>query len=182
MLGLQCFSGSHEAVSSGLMRLAPDGPPTVGKNIRRERLRAGFKAQKAFAAAVGKPQSRVSDWETDRYGMPDLDTLVLISKTVKCSIDDLLVGVDPAYDAVAGRDLIWHGGQASSGAAEASAHATPPDPARLLELERIEARHRETVQALEGVIEQLVKLTGLEDGATTAATAGSRRHHRTRHR
>lgn len=47
------------------------------------------------------PQSRVSDWENDRYGLPDTSTLLKIAKTLGCSIDDLLSGVDPRYDTAA---------------------------------------------------------------------------------
>lgn len=72
--------------------------PTVGENIRRLREAAGFRTQGAFAAALGVPQPRLSDWENDRYaGGPETTNLLKIAKTLAVSIDDLLVGVDPEY-------------------------------------------------------------------------------------
>lgn len=71
---------------------------TIGENIRRLRIAAGFAEQKPFAQALSVPQGRVSDWEHDRYGLPDTATLMKIAKTLGVSIDVLLSGIDPHYD------------------------------------------------------------------------------------
>lgn len=71
---------------------------TIGENIRRLRIAAGFAEQKPFAEALSVPQSRVSDWEHDRYGLPDTATLIKMAKTLGVSIDALLSGIDPHYD------------------------------------------------------------------------------------
>jgi hypothetical protein len=42
----------------------------------------------------------LSDWENDRYGIPDSPNLMKIAKTLKISVDDLISGVDDVYDAV----------------------------------------------------------------------------------
>lgn len=76
--------------------------PTIGENIRRLRLRAGFRTSKALAQAIGVPPPRMSDWENDRYALPDTDSLIKIAKGLRCSVDELLRGVDPGYDAAAG--------------------------------------------------------------------------------
>jgi transcriptional regulator with XRE-family HTH domain len=79
---------------------------TIGENIARIRLRRGLKTQKALAEALGVPLPRVNDLERNRYALPDTDTLVRVAKALRCSIDDLLRGVDPEYDKAAGtRDL-----------------------------------------------------------------------------
>ena len=49
---------------------------------------------------LGVPQPQVSDWENDRYSVLETLTLVKIAKGLRCSVDQLLVGVDPDYDRV----------------------------------------------------------------------------------
>ncbi len=73
---------------------------SLGQNIKRLRWEAGFQTQKALADLLGVPQPRVSDWENDRYAVLETKTLVRIAKGLRCSIDHLLVGVDPDYDRI----------------------------------------------------------------------------------
>jgi len=73
---------------------------SLGQNIKRLRWEAGFQTQKALADLLGVPQPRVSDWENDRYAVLETTTLVRIAKGLRCSIDQLLVGVDPDYDRI----------------------------------------------------------------------------------
>lgn len=72
--------------------------PTIGENIRRLRHAAGFKRQGDFAERVGVPQSRVSDWENDRYETIDTRSLVKLAKILSVPVDELLRGVDADYD------------------------------------------------------------------------------------
>lgn len=71
---------------------------SLGRNIRRLRLEAGFRTQKEFASHLGVPQPQASDWENDRYGVLETMTILRIAKFLGCSLDQLLAGVDPAYD------------------------------------------------------------------------------------
>ena len=71
---------------------------SLGWNIKRLRWDAGFQTQKAFANHLGVPQSQVSDWENGRYAVLDVVTLVKIAKALRCSVDQLLAGLDPDYD------------------------------------------------------------------------------------
>ena len=73
---------------------------SLGQNIKRLRWQAGLQTQKAFADLLGVPQPRVSDWENDRYAVLETTTLVRIAKGLRCSIDQLLVGLDPDYDRI----------------------------------------------------------------------------------
>lgn len=73
---------------------------SLGQNIRRLRRESGLHTQKALADLLGVPQPQVSDWENDRYAVLETLTLVKIAKGLRCSVDELLVGVDPAYDQV----------------------------------------------------------------------------------
>ena len=73
---------------------------SLGQNIRRLRWEAGIQTQKALAELLGVPQPQVSDWENDRYSVLETLTLVKIAKGLRCSVDQLLVGVDPDYDRV----------------------------------------------------------------------------------
>ena len=73
---------------------------SVGQNIRRLRWKSGLRTQRALADLLGVPQPQVSDWENDRYSVLETMTLVRIAKGLRCSVDQLLVGVDPDYDRV----------------------------------------------------------------------------------
>lgn len=88
--------------SAGAYAVAVSTLPTatVGGNIRRRREAAGFNTQGALARAMSVPQPQVSDWENDRYKLLDTETLMRIGKTIRASVDELLEGVDPDYDAV----------------------------------------------------------------------------------
>lgn len=70
---------------------------TIGERIKELRERAGYKRQGDFAAALGKPQSQVSDWENGRYRI-EIETLTKIAATVNVALPDLLRGVD-GYEA-----------------------------------------------------------------------------------
>ena len=72
---------------------------SVGKNIKRLRTVMGLR-QKAFAELLGVPQSRVSDWENDRFAVPEVSSLIKLAKALHCSVDELLAGVDPDYDRI----------------------------------------------------------------------------------
>ena len=70
---------------------------SLGQNIKRLRQEA-FQTQAAFAKHLNVPQTQVSDWENDRYAVLETLTLVKIAKALRCSVDQLLAGVDPEYD------------------------------------------------------------------------------------
>ena len=117
-----------------------DVPASVGSNIRRLREAAGYQTQGAFAKALRVPQSRLSDWENDRYGIPEPANLLKIATVLRISIDALLDGVDHAYDEA-------RGGPARLTAA--AAEPLRPDERHLLELWReITPRARDTVLSL----------------------------------
>ena len=73
---------------------------SLGRNIKRLRLKVGLQTQKALAEKLGIPQPQVSDWENDRYSVLEVSTLVKLAKAFRCSVDQLLMGADPDYDRV----------------------------------------------------------------------------------
>ena len=75
---------------------------SVGRNIKRLRLEAGIWTLRAFAKRLGVLDPQLSEWENDRHAMLSVSTLVRIAKVLRCSVDDLLVGVDPEYDRARG--------------------------------------------------------------------------------
>ena len=75
---------------------------SVGRNIKRLRLEAGIWTLRAFAERLGVLDAQLSDWENDRYVLPRVPTLVRIAKVLRCSVEHLLVGVDPEYDRARG--------------------------------------------------------------------------------
>ena len=73
---------------------------SLGQNIKRLRIAAGISTQRALAERLHVPQPQVSDWENDRYGTLETPTLMKLAKVLRCTIDQLLNGVDPDYDQV----------------------------------------------------------------------------------
>src|SRR5436853_124207 len=120
----------------------PDGvTASVGSNIRRLREEAGYRTQGAFAKALRVPQSRLSDWENDRYGIPETANLLKIATALRVSVDALLEGVDRAYDEARGAP--------ARAAASASADPLLPAERHLLELWReLTPRARDTMLSL----------------------------------
>jgi transcriptional regulator with XRE-family HTH domain len=131
---------------------------SVGSNIRRLREAAGYETQGAFAKALRVPQSRLSDWENDRYGIPDTPNLLKIATTLRVSIDALLDGVDRAYDHARG--------DRPGALASLREDPLPPAERQLLELWReITPRARETLLSL------LLDLQPKKNRATQKRTA-----------
>ena len=67
---------------------------SLGQNIKRLRTAAGISTQRALADRLHVPQPQVSDWENDRYGTLETPTLMKLAKVLRCTIDQLLDGVD----------------------------------------------------------------------------------------
>lgn len=80
-------------------------------NIRRARKHAGLTQEQLAARAVVQ-QSDVSKWETDT-AIPELLSLVKVATVLRISINSLLVGLEPTYDAFV-RDLPSHSGTLDS--------------------------------------------------------------------
>lgn len=73
--------------------------PTLGENIRRLRLAAGFKTQRQLANAMGIESSQlVSDWERNRRQGLDMTSLFAFAKACRVTIDDVVAGLDESYD------------------------------------------------------------------------------------
>ena len=73
---------------------------SLGQNIKRLRMAAGISTQRGLADRLHVPQPQVSDWENDRYGTLETQTLMKLAKVLRCTIDQLLDGLDPDYDRV----------------------------------------------------------------------------------
>lgn len=133
---------------------------SVGSNIRRLRETAGYQTQGAFARALRVPQSRLSDWENDRYGIPDTANLLKIATTLHVSIDALLEGVDRGYDNARGGPLPL------TAAASVVEDPVSPSERHLLELWReLTPRARDTMLSL------LMDLQPRKNRATQKRTA-----------
>jgi len=71
---------------------------TIGGNLKRLRARAKLQ-QGEVAEKVGVPQSQFSRWETD-FATPDMASLLRVAPALHTTIDEIVAGVDEAYDAV----------------------------------------------------------------------------------
>lgn len=149
---------------------------TFGDNVRRLRIAAGLKGNQ-LARRVNVTPPVVSGWEKNRTGLPETPTLLKLAKAMRCTVDDLLDGVDEEYAALLG-DLGRHGQDQSSapypGGADGSASA------RILELEHIVEAQAAVLREMQDVAGSLVELAvrGVEAREVGAAAPARRGHRR----
>lgn len=86
---------------------------TFGDNVRRLRQRARLNSAQ-LAETVGVTRPVVSKWEKNRTGLPETPTLFRIAKALRCTVEELLEGIDEEYDRIR-RDLGRHDGDQESG-------------------------------------------------------------------
>lgn len=79
------------------MRYVLASVATFGRNLQRLRDLAGFKTSKSLADALGVTPPVVSKLENDQQGLPEGPTLLRLAKVLRCSVDELLDGVDAEY-------------------------------------------------------------------------------------
>lgn len=70
---------------------------TIGENVRAIRQRRGL-TQQALADRLGMRQPQLNGIEHGRYGLVQTATLLRLATALACSVDDLLAGVNAAYD------------------------------------------------------------------------------------
>jgi len=167
-------------------------PVGFGKNVKRIRLNLDMK-QKALAARLGVNQATVSGWESDKRGVPEGPTLLRFAKALGCSIDELLLGVDPEYDeiVIGRRDPLRHDDAGSSAAARNQAqrkgseqHGVDGATATRVQQHHLKARTT-FIRDLQDVADELFKLVTVEEeriaregGDVATHAARRRRHHR----
>lgn len=122
---------------------------TVGENIVRLRKLRGWR-QKDLAEKLKMHQGDLSNLEKDKRGLPEAPTLLRLAKAIKCSVDELLQGVDPEYDRIVAHRL--PSGSAIPGG-PAHGDSSPGDLERRLEAHAVFFKQ---VQSIAG---QLVRAT-----------------------
>lgn len=80
---------------------------TLGANIERLRVQNGHTNAAKFARQIGVSPGTLGDWEKGRYENIRLDSLLRLVKHLPCTLDELIIGVDPDYEA-------WLGTQADA--------------------------------------------------------------------
>lgn len=142
---------------------------TVGQNIKALREAAGYKTQGAFAEKLGIPQPRLNDWENSRYKTIALTNLLLVAKTLRVSVDDLLRGVDLDYDRVChGGDQELPSTNRTVGGADDPSHR-----ARIRELEQELASFKARWRDVQDVARSLFRIAvGDEGGAAGGGKTG----------
>lgn len=110
--------------------------PQMGlkENIERVRLAAGYENAAAFARLIGVSPGTLGDWEAGRYKNLRLENLLRIAKGAKCELEDLVVGVDQAYDRLR-RDLPRHTSAGESAPLQRGSDVPASARARLQQLE-----------------------------------------------
>lgn len=78
--------------------LSADSKRSLGANLREARERRGWKQGEA-ALRADVPRVRLNKWENGRE-TPGTEGLIRLAVTYNCPVDDLLGGVDEAYDAI----------------------------------------------------------------------------------
>jgi transcriptional regulator with XRE-family HTH domain len=140
----------------------PLEPVRLGKNIERLRLAAGKTNAAAFAREMGVPAQKLKDWESGRYTKLRLDSLLLLAKALGCAVDELLDGVDPAYDkiVIARRDLL---GQSIDPASDLSkpgraSDVTASANARIQQFKKERDDARAALREMRGIASRLVEI------------------------
>ena len=103
----------------------PHGVRHIGAAIKAKR--KPLMTQGEFAARLGLTQPSVSAWEREE-SMPMVDLLPRIARVLGCSVEDLVVGLDPAYDET--RVTSSGSPMVQAGPSNASAPDAQPDPRR----------------------------------------------------
>lgn len=107
---------------------------TVGANFKRLREGAGYATAAAFIVAARErgielSASQVSDFENDRYGLPDTKKLLRFATVIPCLIDELLKDVDSDYQqALAQRALTVATDDVDEGRLDVSGHTREDIP------------------------------------------------------
>lgn len=133
--------------------------PTLGDNIRRLRVAAGFATQVELADALGTKSQMISDWENRREAL-DMGNLVKLAVTLKVTVDVLIEGVYPDYDKMRA-DLSGHTGTKQSPPGSQGVHDDAT--ARLLAAARDEGRRDalgEAERTVKAFAAQISKLAG----------------------
>jgi transcriptional regulator with XRE-family HTH domain len=150
---------------------------TIGENIKRLRTELGMQ-QGDLATQIGVPQSQLSRWETD-FSVPDTTSLLKLAPALSATIDQIVAGVDQAYDAVVSlraenvhRDL---SGQTRTGLSPSTSHTEgdvqhgkAEDRAR-----SVEPREAQLRQTLLDIASQILNQLGdelVDDDRRTAGT------------
>jgi transcriptional regulator with XRE-family HTH domain len=82
---------------------------TLGENIERLRVEGGHGNAAEFARRIGVSPGTLGDWEKGRYKNLRLDNLLLLAKNIPCTMDELVIGIDPDYEAwlATQADSVW---------------------------------------------------------------------------
>jgi transcriptional regulator with XRE-family HTH domain len=176
VLELQLQKTSH--VGYGCTALG-QSQPTFGSNLRALMNRSGVRVTDV-AKALGVVKSAVSGWLHDKVDLPNTPTLLRLAKAVGCTVDELLVGLDPAYDKV--RDLIRQGSDQQSGT------SSPGDPrddpaATRMELQRLSdlvARYEKEAREVLQISDDLHEIATRMEEVRKAPKGTSRRSSRHR--
>lgn len=124
---------------------------SLGENLKRIR---GDEDQKIVAKRMGVAQTRLSNWEKNRYKTVSVRTLLWLAKAYRCRVEDLVEGLDAEYDA--GRDLSRHAVEYKS--APSQEVADVPASARVRELQDRLAHYDQLVPEIETILGKLVRL------------------------
>lgn len=153
-------------------------PVSFGSNVKRLRKARGMKAMD-LAEQLGVKGGTLSDWERDRRGIPEGPTLIRFAKTLGCSLDDLLAGVDPAYDeiVIGLRDLSSHdGGPESNPRKGGSIDRASSTSSRIQQLEQQLREQDRLIREVEAAAIKVVRLfTTTEENRRARAHQSGRR-------
>jgi transcriptional regulator with XRE-family HTH domain len=125
----------------------------LGDNIKALRVAAGQENAAAFARSINVTPATLNDWETGRYENLRLDSLLRIAKGLGCAVEELLQGVDPAYDKIIAtrRDLVGQTTDQKSGF-----RGGEPDVTTSAAQARVQQRYDALIAATDEVVHRLV--------------------------
>lgn len=111
---------------------------------------------RAVSQASGIVESQISDYRRGEVKEPGVFTLLKIARAVGCSVEELVEGIDPEYDALRS-DLIRHAQDQQSGPSS-NVGDLPNDSTAAGVLESENQRLREALEQVTHVASQLAEI------------------------
>lgn len=138
--------------------------PSFGDNLKKWMDRRGINGVK-LAESLEVQGPTVSQWLNEPVS-PRADTLIKLSKVLRCTVDDLLIGVDVDYDELR-RELSCQTKEEESDPERGS-----DVPASPVEVSRIEAQYRELADATAAIASDLFDLASKHGADTKGEPVG----------
>lgn len=141
----------------------------LGKSIRARR--KPLMNQTVFGERMGITQSSVSQWERGE-STPDAKQLVKIAAVLRCSVEDLVVGVDDDYDRLRRTRPVTTGSEDRTLARKGGSDV-PASDAAAARIRKLDQDYRQALTATKDVARRLVEALAAHGESISVDDAGT---------